>query len=105
MWSLQDSGVINPPWIKKTIKLRLTDIIKQEWSTEMWNNSSCSVYRIFKEDLCVESYLNKLSSMDTVSIGWPDSETPNYQSAKEALRPKMILTNNVRHVTMVTVEN
>ena len=47
-------------WFKKTIKLRGSDMCKQDWCSDMFVHDNCSNYRIFKEDLKLESYLSLL---------------------------------------------
>ena len=64
MCSLQEVDVINPLLFTKAIKLRLSDISKQEWPSETWNRCSCVVYRMFKEELRSEANLVKLNVKD-----------------------------------------
>ena len=42
---------------KNRIKLRLSDIYKQKWSDEVFNNSKCMMYRIIKSEHVFDKYL------------------------------------------------
>lgn len=64
----QRCPIVNYPWLKKTVKLRLSDISKQEWSTEVHNNTQCKNYRIFKTDLKFEKYLTTLSFPNRLNL-------------------------------------
>ena len=59
---------INRVWVKHIMKQRLNDMYKQQWLSELNDNSQCTVYRIFKEELCFEQYLNVLDYIDYVSL-------------------------------------
>ena len=48
-------------WLKKSLRLRLNDIFKQEWYNNLQTNGQCSNYRIFKETLHFEQYLVTLN--------------------------------------------
>ena len=43
-------------WLKKSLNLRLNDIFKQEWHSQLQTNRQCTNYRIFKDDHCLENY-------------------------------------------------
>ena len=55
-----DNQSINPRWFKATIKTRLDDVYSQNWHAEMFSNSLCLNYRIFKENCSCELSLLKL---------------------------------------------
>ena len=57
-WINQNNMI--PNGVKHTIDQRLHDIDKQNWFSEMQNNSCCTNYRIFKTELTFENYLIKL---------------------------------------------
>lgn len=68
LWNIQDGHDINPTWFKQAIKLRLSDIGLQEWHEEVWNHDRCHVYRIIKDKLCFESYINTLNFKERVAL-------------------------------------
>ena len=55
MWS---SKCWNPKWLKCALKLRFRDMFRQDWNSQVHENSMCSVYRIFKTEFVFEKYLN-----------------------------------------------
>ncbi|KAJ8039258.1 hypothetical protein HOLleu_16914 [Holothuria leucospilota] len=59
---------INIPWVKKTLNLRLSDMYEQNWLSEVYENSQCKNYRIFKSRLVLEKYLLSLSNRDRLSL-------------------------------------
>ena len=52
----------------QTINQRLHDIVKQNWFSEVQNNSCCTNYRIFKTELTFENYLIKLTFSDRIAL-------------------------------------
>ena len=55
-------------WVKNAIHLRLLDIFKQDWNNQMYKNRHCSNYRIFKDVLKFEPYLNSLNDKDRINM-------------------------------------
>ena len=55
----------NPTWFKEAIKLRLSDIDLQEWSGEVSNHQSCTVYRTFKTKPGIVQSIVKLSKPES----------------------------------------
>lgn len=55
-----NNPIIPHPWFIKAIKLRLSDMYKQEWLAEVNRNFLCKVYRIIKTSLEFEKYLHIL---------------------------------------------
>ena len=55
-------------WLKNSLHLRLNDIFKQEWYSQLQSNRHCSNYRIFKEHHQLESYLSMLNDMDRINM-------------------------------------
>ena len=51
-------------WVKNSIKLRLNDIFKQEWHSQLYINRKCSNYRIFKDIFQFEPYLCNLDDKE-----------------------------------------
>lgn len=61
LWYIQDSNTINPVWFKNALNLRLSDMSSQNLLSEIGTHECCSNYRIFKETICVEPYLDLLN--------------------------------------------
>ena len=55
-------------WLKISLHLRLNDIFKQEWNSQLQSNSQCSNYRIFKETFQLEPYLCMLNEKDKINM-------------------------------------
>ena len=55
VWS---SKCWNPKWLKCALKLRFRDMFRQDWNSQVHENSMCNVYRIFKTEFVFEKYLN-----------------------------------------------
>ena len=55
-------------WFKNALHLRLLDIFKQDWNSQMQNNRHCSNYRIFKDVLQFEPYLCSLNDTDRINL-------------------------------------
>ena len=64
MWN----NVINPKWLKCALHLKLEDISKQEWISEVNSNSKCINYRIFKNELGFEKYLTLLNGKKRIML-------------------------------------
>ena len=66
--SLTDSPMSYVNWVKKSLNLRLNDMFKQEWHSQMTSNKHCSNYRIFKDVLQLEPYLCNLYDKERVNM-------------------------------------
>ena len=55
-------------WLKKSLRLRLNDIFKQEWYNNVQTNGQSSNYRIFKETLHFERYLVTLNDKEKINM-------------------------------------
>ena len=55
-------------YIKTALKQRLTDISRQELSSQINENSQCTVYRMFKSNQQFELYLQNLDQNDRVNL-------------------------------------
>ena len=51
---------INKIWLKNIVTQIQSDQFKQNWSSEVFDSSKCSIYRCFKTEPCFEGYLNVL---------------------------------------------
>jgi hypothetical protein len=51
---------LNPKWVKSILNLKIDDRAKQEWYSEVNENSKCINYRIFKNEFGFERYLTQL---------------------------------------------
>ena len=58
---LNQGHEVNCLWLKNTVSQCLSDQFSQEWKSNVDTASSCINYRLFKNDLCYENYLNNLS--------------------------------------------
>ena len=67
IWN-SDVELINPTWLKSTLKQTLHDMFIQEWNAEVFNKSSCLNYRIFKSELQLENYLITLTNRDRINL-------------------------------------
>jgi len=61
VWTHQGDG-IDQDWFKNAIKQRLFEHSQQYWISSINESSKCTNYKIFKEKLGYESYLNVLPS-------------------------------------------
>ena len=61
VWLYQGQGA-NLNWLKNTIKQRLFDQSQQNWIASLNDYRKCVNYKIFKNTLCYEPYLNDLPS-------------------------------------------
>ena len=59
VWLSQGIG-INKIWLKNIVTQIQSDQFKQNWSSEVFDSSKCSIYRCFKTEPCFEGYLNVL---------------------------------------------
>jgi len=66
IWLAQDNH--NTIWLNHSIKLRLSDIDFQNWCSEVFENSLCKNYRIFKNELKFEHYLCSLEFSDRILL-------------------------------------
>ena len=57
-----------PVWLKKSLNLRLNDLFKQDWYSQLQSNRNCTNYRLFKDDHCFENYLTSLSDVDRIDL-------------------------------------
>ena len=64
----QNQHIENPIWIKKAIKLRLSDMFLQEWHSKITEMSSCTFYKMFKSNLILEKYLLKLDISERINL-------------------------------------
>ena len=53
------SNVVNHNWLNNCLKIRLHDE-HQTWSSNVFHNETCIIYRIFKEVFEFEPYLTLL---------------------------------------------
>ena len=67
VWQRQGEG-LSDTWIINALKLRLTDIAKQDIMSKIWSNSVCINYRIFKTNILFEDYLLTLSRRDAILL-------------------------------------
>ena len=58
----------NKNWLKSKVKLTLIDQFKQSWESTVENSPKSLNYRIFKEELKFENYLNILSKKDAITL-------------------------------------
>jgi hypothetical protein len=63
-----DDMIINTKVLKQIMELHNTDINRQTWLSEVFNNSCCFNYRIFKTDLFFEKYLIQLNYSDRLAL-------------------------------------
>ena len=66
MWSQQE--YLNTTWLKLALELRLKDMDKQDWHREIFENSQCINYRIFKDVHTLEPYLVQLNEKDRMYL-------------------------------------
>ena len=67
VWLAQGGG-FSAAWISHTAKVRLFDIFTQEWRAATWSNRICTNYRMFKDDLMFEKYLQILCKKDCITL-------------------------------------
>ena len=49
---------LNPNWIKSQIKLRITDIAKENWHDSINHSGQCRFYKSFKDSLIFEKLIH-----------------------------------------------
>ena len=59
---------MNVTWLKRAIDLRLKDINRQDWLSDVNENGQCLNYRIFKDSLDFEPYLVKCNNEDSRNV-------------------------------------
>ena len=59
---------VNKNWFKNTIKQRLNDIYNQNWSDQVFNNSTCLNYRSMTTQKKLQNYFLKLPSQYMYAI-------------------------------------
>ena len=67
MWLAQGGG-FSAAWISHTSKVRLFDMFIQEWRAATWSNRICTNYRMFKDNLMLEKYLQVLCKKDYITL-------------------------------------
>ena len=66
LFDISDSSSRN--WVKQAVDLRIKDSQLQNWFTFINENSQCINYRIFKENLRLESYLINMNKKDRITF-------------------------------------
>lgn len=64
----RDQNTIKVEWFKKALNLRLLDMNRQTWASEVTTNVLCTNYTKFKEDLQFEKYILQLEIPDRISL-------------------------------------
>ena len=67
MWNISDP-VPNLKWLQSALHLKIDDMARQNWASDVTSNSLCVNYRIFKSECCYSQYLNILSNKDRISL-------------------------------------
>ena len=67
IWVHEGLGFSNE-YVKKSVKLRLDDMFKQQWQEDVNNHDYCDHYKIIKNQWGIESYLTKLSFVNRLSF-------------------------------------
>ena len=67
VWRAQGEGY-SAAWIMNTMKTRLSDMSIQEWSAATWSNRICTNYRMFKNELVYEKYLQILCQKEAITL-------------------------------------
>ena len=67
IWTDQETN-LNLVGFKNLIKTKLNDINKQEWHTDVEENSQCLNYRMFKQSNCYEKYFDILIDLEAKSL-------------------------------------
>ena len=68
MSNLWRENNLNVVWFKNATALRILDIFKQNWKSEVDEGSVCATYRIYKQELKSEKYLNLLDTAERISL-------------------------------------
>ena len=58
----------NLKWLKASLHQKIDDIAIQEWQSEVFSNSLCKSYRIFKSEYGYCKYLNVLDTKRRISL-------------------------------------
>jgi len=64
----QDVFNANTKWLKLSLERKLKDICIQNWSSDVFNNSLCTNYRIFKTEPGTEVYLRILDTNNRIYL-------------------------------------
>ena len=56
----REQGIANEKWITNAVKQSLRDQFIQTWSSDIFNSSKGTIYRIFKTIFCLETHLEIL---------------------------------------------
>ena len=67
VWYLEKDD-INPNWLITALHLKIYDIAKQNWLSELNTNGLCLNYHIFKNSVGFENYLNMLDYKDRLTL-------------------------------------
>ena len=67
VWKSQASN-LSLSSFKRIIDTKIKDMSQQEWHSDVELNNQCTVYRIFKQQLCFEKYLIRLNENDRKSL-------------------------------------
>lgn len=51
---------LNTKWLASAVKLKLHDQAKQEWTQSLSSSSKCTTYKLFKNEVVFEKYLDEL---------------------------------------------
>ena len=68
MWESNTLKKCNIKWLQTALHLKLDDIAKQEWLSEVSTNSLCLNYRIFKTECCLSNYILTLDTPDRITL-------------------------------------
>lgn len=58
----------NTKWLKSSLQLRIDDLAKQDWLSEVHTNSKCVNYRIIKDNFGFEEYLTLLDGKKRIFL-------------------------------------
>ena len=67
VWENEGDG-FSAGYIKHAVKHKIDDTKQQEWHENMYSKKQCVFYRMFKEDLKIENYFDKLDKKDRISL-------------------------------------
>ena len=65
---LQNPELYNNEWLKQNLNLKLNDMYKQDWHSEIMDKSSCRIYNSFKQSFEREEYLTLLNTNERICI-------------------------------------
>ena len=66
IWETQD--IIDTKICQKIIEKQIDDIALQIWYTSISTSSMCTMYRLFKKELCFEKYLLKANHSERIAL-------------------------------------